>query len=80
MSKLDSRGLAQRIVMLPEPYRANLVEWFARSIDQPIKNQRELAAAIEDLINASHMEVLSILMNVLDETEHFFGDGRRPRR
>ncbi len=79
MSKLDSRGLAQRIVMLPEPYQANLVEWFARSTDQPIKNQRELAAAIEDLINISRIDVLISLMNVLDEVEYFFGDGRRPR-
>ena len=72
--------LARRIIAVPEPYRANLVEWLAHNLNQPIEPHRDLATTVNELLYTVHRAGWNSLIAVLDEAEHFFGAARRAGR
>jgi hypothetical protein len=61
--------LADRISVLPEPYRTNLIEWFRCGLDWSIRAPCDGLVNLEDLLRTAPLGHLIQLKQVLRETE-----------
>ena len=69
----SAHTLIERIDTLPEPYRANLIDWFRCGLDWSIHAPCDGLVRLEDLLRSAPLGHLVQLKQVLAETEHYFG-------
>jgi hypothetical protein len=72
----SAQTLLGRINALPEPYRANLIDWFRCGLDWSIHAPCDGLVNLEDLLRTAPLGHLVQLKQVLAETERYFGSVR----
>ena len=72
----SAQTLLDRINDLPEPYRANLIDWFRCGFDWSIHAPCDGLVRLEDLLRTAPLSYLVQLKQVLAETERYFGSVR----
>lgn len=69
----NARTLVERIDALPEPYRANLIDWFRCGLDWHIHAPCQGLVRLEDLLRTAPLGHLVQLKQLLSEAEFYFG-------